>query len=240
MSSSESQVATNHEEGSLIAAHEEVGGQGVDQAGGDESINQHQSIGNSEESVHSPKAVNSAAATAATAATTATAGGAVPAEDIVGKYKRLLALARSNLEANQTTIAQKDRQIGQLIAALEEEKDKSQKLAKRLQQINVVGMAVQSQQSLSGKDDENGIGAPRALLRRVDVDSVIWILVQYDSQDCWVSFQSEQELEDFIQRLPGMPLVKPGRSLSEQESHRIVRHNCKSNVFFYLVFVFFI
>eukprot|EP00598_Pedospumella_elongata_P015175 CAMPEP_0184988452 /NCGR_PEP_ID=MMETSP1098-20130426/24445_1 /TAXON_ID=89044 /ORGANISM="Spumella elongata, Strain CCAP 955/1" /LENGTH=68 /DNA_ID=CAMNT_0027513197 /DNA_START=71 /DNA_END=274 /DNA_ORIENTATION=- len=40
----------------------------------------------------------------------------------IAKYKRVLALARSSLEANQATIAVKDQQIAQLIKALEEEK----------------------------------------------------------------------------------------------------------------------
>ena len=48
-------------------------------------------------------------------------------EDLVAKYKRLLSLARSSLEANQCSLAAKDQQINQLITTLEEEKSKNNK-----------------------------------------------------------------------------------------------------------------
>ena len=48
----------------------------------------------------------------------------------IAKYKRVLSLARSSLEANQSTIAAKDQQIAQLIKAIEEEKSNNK--AKRV------------------------------------------------------------------------------------------------------------
>ena len=90
---------------------------------------------------------------------------AVMAEDNqaeeIAKYKRVLSLARSSLEANQATIAAKDQQIAQLIKALEDEKSNSK--AKRV----------------LGKDEEAAL-VPRKILCRVDVEDVIWILVEYE------------------------------------------------------------
>lgn len=126
-------------------------------------------------------------------------------EDVVAKYKKLLSLARSSLESNQATIAAKDKQIHQLIAALEEEKQH------RSRRGNV-----------QGKEDDTST-MPRNLLRRVDVGSTIWILIEYEGvDDAWKDFTDEQELEDFITRTPGAPLIKPPRSLSPTESRNIV------------------
>lgn len=128
-------------------------------------------------------------------------------EDVVGKYKRLLNMARSSLEANQASLAQKDKQITQLIAALEEERSNRSNRK-------------------HGKDDETSL-IPRNLLRRVDVDHIIWVLVEYEgSDDTWVCFNKEQELDDFIQRVAGVPLIKPQRCLTAAESSLIVRPYC--------------
>lgn len=128
-------------------------------------------------------------------------------EDVVGKYKRLLALARSSLEANQASLAQKDKQIRQLVAALEEERLSSRHGRKH-----------------TGREDEAAT-IPRSLLRRVDVDELIWILIEYEgTDDNWICFGSDQELDDYIQRVPGVPLVKPQRCLTAAESARIVRN----------------
>eukprot|EP01036_Dinobryon_divergens_P043136 gene43136-57389_t len=71
------------------------------------------------------------------------------AEDVVSKYKRLLAMARSSLEANQATLAEKDKQISFLKNALEVEKSHNNSLQRK----NHLGL---------GKfDDEQ---APTALL----------------------------------------------------------------------------
>lgn len=123
----------------------------------------------------------------------------------IAKYKRVLALARSSLEANQATIAVKDQQIAQLIKALEEEKSNSK--AKKV----------------LGREEEAAL-TPRNILCRVDVEDTIWILIEYDDfDDTWKSMDSEQDLEDFIQRIPGVPLSCPTRCLSSEESNRIVR-----------------
>ena len=82
-------------------------------------------------------------------------------EDVVGKYKRLLSMARSSLEANQVDLKEKDKYIAQLKQALEEEKARD-KTSKRS----------------TFKDDEALI--PRNLLRRVDIESRIWLLIEYE------------------------------------------------------------
>lgn len=126
----------------------------------------------------------------------------------IAKYKRVLSLARSSLEANQATIAAKDQQIAQLIKALEDEKSNNK--AKRL----------------LGKEEEAAL-VPRKILCRVDVEDVIWILVEYEEfDDTWKSMDSEQDLDDFIQRVPGVPLTCPTRCLSQEESNRIVSLGC--------------
>lgn len=80
-----------------------------------------------------------------------------PSEDVVSKYKRLLTLARSSLEANQTSIAAKDKYIAQLQKALDDEK---------AQRHNKIGRG-------GGKDEESLL--PRNILRRVDVEEIIWV-----------------------------------------------------------------
>jgi hypothetical protein len=121
----------------------------------------------------------------------------------IAKYKRVLSLARSSLEANQATIAAKDQQIAQLIKALEDEKSNNKK-------------------RVLAKEEEAAL-IPRRILCRVDVEDAIWILIEHEEyDDAWKCFQDEQDLEDFIQRVPGVPLVCPGKCLSVQESERIV------------------
>ncbi len=124
-------------------------------------------------------------------------------EDVVGKYKRLLSMARSSLEANQAQLASKDQQISQLVAALEEEKSK------------------RSTSKIS-KDDE-GYQYPRRILCRVDVVNIIWVLIEYESSpDEWKSFTNDQALQDFIKSIPGVPLLCPQKCLSADESIRLV------------------
>lgn len=127
-----------------------------------------------------------------------------PVEEVVAKYKRLLSLARSSLEANQCSLAAKDQQINQLLAALEEEKQNKQ------------------QKRALGREDESQ-NLPRRIICRIDVEDLIWILIEYEnSEESWKSFSSEISLYDFIQRIPGVPLVCPQRCLSVEESTRIV------------------
>ena len=131
-------------------------------------------------------------------------GGAT--EDVVAKYKRLLGLARSNLEANQLTIAEKDRQIASLKASLDAESTK----VKRLQVSN---------------DEDSGMNDMSRLLRRVHVPhrntTVVWVLVEYTERDnAWMKFNSEQELDDFITRHP--QLTKPPQCLTPEQSTEMV------------------
>ena len=125
-----------------------------------------------------------------------------PAEEMVAKYKRLLSLARTSLEANQATLATKDQQIQQLLVAIEEEKNKNSKKA-------VV------------RDDDIS-NVPRKILSRVQVYGTTWVLLEYEHDDSWKSFNDEQSLHDFIQRIPGVPLDCPPQCLSVEESLRIV------------------
>lgn len=124
----------------------------------------------------------------------------------IAKYKRVLSLARSSLEANQATIAAKDQQIAQLIKALEDEKSNNKT------------------KKVLAKEEEAAL-IPRRILCRVDVDDLIWILIEFeDYDDAWKCMHGEQDLEDFIQRVPGVPLVCPAKCLSPEESNRIVSH----------------
>lgn len=83
------------------------------------------------------------------------------------KTKRLLSLARSKLEENQKLLAEKDLYIAQLVAALEEEKLQHTRLKRTATKDN---------------DDSNNT-VPRNILRRVDADDIIWILIEYDGNN---------------------------------------------------------
>jgi hypothetical protein len=122
-------------------------------------------------------------------------------EEVIAKYKRLLTLARSSIESNQKLLAEKDVLILQLKGSLEEEK----------------------QNRRGGLQHDEEETWPRNISRRVDVGNVIWLLVEHQSRDDqWLSFRNEQELDDYIQRIPGAPLRKPPRCLSIEESAQIV------------------
>jgi hypothetical protein len=123
-------------------------------------------------------------------------------EDVVAKYKRLLSLARSSLEANQVTLVEKDKQINQLKHLLEEERSKS----------NILPIT----------DDENE--NPKSILRRIDIDNTVWILFEYHGHrgDSWMKFKNEGLLYEFIHKIPGVPLEIPPRCLTPAESLRIV------------------
>lgn len=138
-------------------------------------------------------------------------------EDVVAKYKRLLTLARSSLEANQISLLEKDKTISQLKNALDEEKQKSKIFLP------------------SSQEDDTNI--PKCILRRVDVDESIWVLLQYSAPtrpDSWLRFKNIEELEEYIQCIPGVPLVIPHRCLTSEESNKIVSafiyHNTPYNM----------
>jgi hypothetical protein len=130
--------------------------------------------------------------------------GSVEAAANVDKTKRLLSLARSKLEENQVTLAAKDAQIANLRAALE------------------------SAEAQNRRNRSGGFGqeekVPRNILRRIDVEDMIWILVEYEGgvDDDWMSFGNEEDLKDWVQRIPGAPLIIPSRCLTGTESQRIV------------------
>lgn len=130
-------------------------------------------------------------------------------EDIVAKYKRLLAMARSSLESNQTSLQEKDSQIKKLKKLLEEESLKARQQAAR-----------------AHVPDEDSDCIPRSIVRYLQVEDTIHILVEYTGggmgKDVWLQFGSEVELKDWMQRVPGVPLVLPQKCLTVEESARIV------------------
>jgi hypothetical protein len=123
-------------------------------------------------------------------------------EDVVSKYKRLLSLARSSLEANQAALSSKDQQIQELMNIIEEERNK------RLMRVQ--------------KEEDGNQQFPRRILCRVDVVDLIWVLLEFDHQDEWKCFVDEQSLQDYIKRVPGVPLQCPQKCLSVEESTRMV------------------
>jgi hypothetical protein len=124
----------------------------------------------------------------------------------IGKYKKLLAVARNSLEANQHSLAEKDRQIEALKKALETELSKHR--------------VVQS-------DDLDVNTKPRRILRRLDINGTVWLLFEYvNGPDSWSQYHTEQEAQDFISRLPGEPLTIPHRCFTPHESSLIVSIIC--------------
>jgi hypothetical protein len=123
-------------------------------------------------------------------------------EDVLSKYKRLLSLARSNLEANQASLAEKDQQIATLRNTIED-----------------IHKGVNLQPL--GREEEL---VPRRISHRINTDDAIWVLVEYDvgSTDRWVSFKTQDALLDFCQKIQGVPLKPPAVSLTPEESTRIV------------------
>jgi len=107
-------------------------------------------------------------------------------EDNLVKYKRLLSLARSNLEANQASLAEKDKQI--------------QTLRTTLDDIHKSG----AMRSLNrGKEDEI---IPKRLTHRVNTSDAIWILAEYNIGKKWLQFSTEDDLDDFVKRADGSRL----------------------------------
>ncbi len=108
--------------------------------------------------------IDTASASSAQSAIVATAAQGSSNKSNEDKTKRLLSLARSKLEENQKLLAEKDLYIEQLVAALEEEKLQHTRLKRTATKDN----------------DESNNTVPRNILRRVDVDDIIWILIEYD------------------------------------------------------------
>lgn len=125
-------------------------------------------------------------------------------EDLVTKYKKLLNIAKNSLEANQGIMAAKDKTIEQLKAALDEER-----------------LRKGSMKNSTTRDEEI---YPRRILCRVDIEGLIWILIEYENADNeWKSFTDEQNIKDFMKRLPGIPLILPQKCLTSEESSLLVR-----------------
>jgi len=147
------------------------------------------------------------------------------AELQLNKYKRLLTLARSSLEANQQALSLKDIEINELQQAL---------------QITGAKKAQEKARRVRGVAEDNSVSldvslVPRNLLCRVDVDSCIWILIEYDEaaqleagqytgktiDTQWVAFASMQAVDEYIARQPGVPLTCPSRCLSNHDSSKL-------------------
>ncbi len=140
----------------------------------------------------------------------------------LSKYKRLLTMARSSLEANQASLAKKDAEIEDLQKSLSE----ASKISKQEKRRRGMGMLSESDNSSSSQL------LPRNILCRVDVDDYVWILVEYDSQqladgslqkveDGWSRFNNEDEMTEYLSGLGGVPLSVPSRCLSSEESKKI-------------------
>ena len=132
------------------------------------------------------------------------------------KTKRLLSLARAKLEENQAALAQRDLQIQQLIAAVDEERSSNSSRFNKKGGTKV--------------DDESNASTPRTILRRVDVaDGAIWVLVDCEGNvdDYWIRFSAEDELRDYVQRLPGAPLTIPNKCLTTHESAKIENESAR-------------
>ena len=121
----------------------------------------------------------------------------------------MLNLARSNLEANKDTINEKDKLIASLKLQIDEFK-------------------LSLNKSKSSVADDNTV-IPRQMLSIVNgTHSKLWVLFEYMNtvtnaiSENWMAFESESELDDYIQRITtGPPLIKPSRLLSVEESVRI-------------------
>lgn len=137
-------------------------------------------------------------------------------EDVVAKYKRLLSMARSSLEANQQALAAKDQQITQLLTMIEEEKSKRN-------------------QGRSKEDDNNHF--PNRIVTRVDVEGATWVLLEFEGQNEWKCFQDDQTLDDYMKRIPGVPLQCPPKCLSVEDSSKLVRiiYIFQRNLLIYIV-----
>lgn len=131
------------------------------------------------------------------------------ADEVTSKYKRLLSLAKSNLESNQSLMAEKDKQISQLKQQMEEMK--SSKFGNR--------------RPSTMPSDDGQAAVPRQILRNIAVNGKIWVLLEFSGLsggDSWKLFNNEQELDDFISRQSGPPLIKPHLCLTVEESTRIM------------------
>jgi hypothetical protein len=135
---------------------------------------------------------------------------------VTAKYKQLLALARSSIQAKQEEIVEKDKMI--------------QLLKSQLEDFKLVKYA--GSRSTHCED----VSSPRQLLRRVEEHNgdklIIWILVDYGANSngvpiphSWLSFDCEDDLNVYIQRYSvansGPPLSKPPRTLSSAEVEQL-------------------
>ncbi len=143
----------------------------------------------------------------------------------LSKYKKLLSLARSSLEANQATLAKKDVEIAELQKLLQQaERVSAKEKARR-------GRGITGYSSQESAQTLDSAMTPRSLLCRVDIDEDIWVLIEFEqnnetnmtTQDLvvktqWLSFASPQALDEYIKRHPGAPLKCPPRCLSSEDS----------------------
>jgi hypothetical protein len=172
------------------------------------------------------KSGSSAAESSSKAHLVATVVSSADISATVDKYKRLLGVAKTSLENNQKSLAAKDEQILELQNALKSKERKKEK-ARRGGNINA---------NISGDGDGTtpSIINIKNIHRRVDVNDSIYIFVEYDPnertgqkdsseiEDEWLSFKTESQLDEFLQRIPGKPVVCPAKSLTADDSKHIM------------------
>ena len=108
----------------------------------------------------------------------------------IAKYEKLLSVARSSIESSQTAIVTNDKQIQQLTSSLDDER------SKKTGSPRIGGGGGNGGKDIDGGDDFAVV--PRRLLRRMDANELLWVLAEYETDDVWKCFNSEQELDDFI------------------------------------------
>jgi len=130
-------------------------------------------------------------------------------KETIVKYKKLLNMARQGLEDNQRHLSEKDKRIHQLTKEIETLKLKQQQKA-----------------SKTGEPEL----APRRILRRVDERGLIWALFEWGvmseaettpPEPSWCSFQSEEQLQDFIRIDCGEPILVPPCCMTSEEAKKV-------------------
>ena len=189
-------------------------------------------------------------------APSAPAGGAGGAESQLSKYKRLLSMAKSSLESNQKLIGEKDGEITRLQQALKDQIVRQEKM-RRVEGVNArgggsgaggvtgpgAGSGAGGFSKNGGSHGHDGAGSsvqpglrPRNLLRRVDCEDIVWVLIEYeptegqhsrgssgklDASLSWASFKSEEALLEYIASVQGKPVTAPVQCMKPEECARV-------------------
>lgn len=129
----------------------------------------------------------------------------------LAKYKKLVTMAKSSLEEKSKVINNQNKELEEL-------------------KLLVSKLSNNKNADDNNKNNKNNvtdeINAPRQILRIVEDNSRrLWVLFEYPSNnnrsvnDTWMLFETENELDDYIQRVSvGPMLVKPHKCLTAEES----------------------